>query len=258
MAEAINPTSPLQALRPPRALEELSGRIDEVAPTALHQYARLWDKSVPENAFNEYVRDVWQRSILFLDILRQRGNQHEEMVAHGVTSVLIYDSEPLMRGDELPDPVNYSLVRIIPPEGVEIDDRKRPVFVIDPRAGQGPGIGGFKHFSEIGDAFRAGHPVYFAGFTASPVEGQRIEDVARAFTIFLEKIAELHPDALGKPFVFGNCQAGWHSMLAACMRPDVVGPMVIAGAPLSYWAGVHGKNAMRYSAAGMAEAGSIA
>ena len=30
------------------------------------------------------------------------------------------------------------------------------------------------------------------------------------------------------------------------MRPDVVGPMVIAGAPLSYWAGVRGKNAMRY------------
>ena len=35
-------------------------------------------------------------------------------------------------------------------------------------------------------------------------------------------------------------------MIAACLRPDVVGPMVIAGAPLSYWAGVRGKNAMRY------------
>ena len=245
MTEALT-ASPFETLRPPRALEELSERIDQVAPTAVHQYARLWDKSVPENAFNTYVRDFWQRSILFLDILRQRGNQHEEMLAHGVTSVLIYDSELVMRGDELPHPVNYSLVRIIPPEGVEVDNRKRPVFVVDPRAGQGPGIGGFKQFSEIGQAFRAGHPVYFAGFTASPVEGQRIEDVARAFTIFLEKVAELHPEALGKPFVFGNCQAGWHAMLAACIRPDVVGPMVIAGAPLSYWAGVHGKNAMRY------------
>ncbi len=78
------------------------------------------------------------------------------------------------------------------------------------------------------------------------MEGQRIEDVARAFTIFIEKVAELHPQALGKPFVFGNCQAGWHAMMAAGMRPDVVGPMVIAGAPLSYWGGVRGKNAMRY------------
>jgi pimeloyl-ACP methyl ester carboxylesterase len=104
--------------------------------------------------------------------------------------------------------------------------------------------------SEIGDALKAGHPVYFAGFTGSPAEGQR---VARAHIIFIEKIAdfiekiaELHPKALGKPLVFGNCQAGWHAMMAACMRPDVVGPMVIAGAPLSYWAGVRGKNAMRY------------
>ena len=48
------------------------------------------------------------------------------------------------------------------------------------------------------------------------------------------------------PFAFGNCQAGWHAMMAACMRPDVVGPMVIAGAPLSYWGGVRGKNTMRY------------
>ena len=143
------------------------------------------------------MRDFWQRSVLFLDILRQRGNQREEMLAHGATSVLIYGSELVMRGDELPHPVNYSLLRIIPPDGAEIDDRKHPVFVINPRAGQGPGIGGFKQLSEIGEAFKAGHPVYFAGFTASPLEGQRVEDVARAHTIFIKKVAELHPEALG-------------------------------------------------------------
>ena len=248
MAQAITTTTPLEALTPPRALDELSGRIGNLAPTALNTIDELSGQigKLGPAALNEYVRDFWQRSVLFLDILRQRGNQREEMLAHSVASVLIYDSELVMRGDELPHPVNYSLLRIIPPEGVEIDDRKRPVFVIDPRAGQGPGIGGFKQLSEIGDAFKAGHPVYFAGFTASPLEGQRVEDVARALTVFLEKVAELHPAALGKPFVFGNCQAGWLAMMAACMRPDVVGPMVIAGAPLSYWAGVRGKNAMRY------------
>ncbi len=249
MPQALPAAIPVQDPTPPRVIEELSGRISELAPTALNESAHLrefWQRSVPSTAFNEYARDFWQRSFLFLDILRQRGNQRENMLAHGVASVLIYDSELVMRGDELRHPVNYSLLRIIPPEGAEIDDRKRPVFVIDPRAGQGPGIGGLKHLSEIGDAFKAGHPVYFAGFTALPVEGQRIEDVARAHTIFLEKVAELHPDALGKPLVFGNCQAGWHAMMAACMRPDVVGPMVIAGAPLSYWAGIRGKNAMRY------------
>ena len=248
MAQALTAMIPLQAPTPPRPLEELSDRIGKLAPAALNTLGELSGQigKLAPTAFNEYARDFWQRSVLFLDILRQRGNQREEMLAHGVTSVLIYDSELVMRGDELPHPVNYSLLRIIPPEGAEIDDRKRPVFVIDPRAGQGPGIGGFKQLSEIGDAFKAGHPVYFAGFTASPVEGQRVEDVARAYTIFIEKVAELHPEALGKPFVFGNCQAGWHAMMAACMRPDVVGPMVIAGAPLSYWGGVRGKNAMRY------------
>jgi pimeloyl-ACP methyl ester carboxylesterase len=197
-------------------------------------------------ALNNYAHDFWQRSILFLDILRRRGNQREEMMAHGAASVLIYDTEVVLRGDALPRPVNYSLLRVIPPAGIEVDNRKRPVFVIDPRAGQGPGIGGFKQASEIGEAFKAGHPVYFAGFTAIPMEGQRIEDVARAFTVFIEKVGELHPEALGKPFVFGNCQAGWHAIITACLRPDVVGPVVIAGAPLSYWGGVHGKNPMRY------------
>jgi pimeloyl-ACP methyl ester carboxylesterase len=143
--------------------------------------------------------------------------------------------------------VNYALVRVVPPRGTVINHTKRPVVVIDPRAGQGPGIGGFKPESEIGNAFKAGHPVYFIGFMADPVEGQTIEDVAHAFTVFLQKVIELEPEANGKPFVFGNCQAGWHAIMAACMRPDLFGPIVAAGAPLSYWGGVRGKNPMRYS-----------
>jgi hypothetical protein len=189
---------PLRDLTPPRPLEELSDRIGKLAPAALNTLGELSGQigKLAPTAFNEYALDFWQRSVLFLDILRQRGNQREEMLAHGATSVLIYD----MRGDELPHPVNYSLLRIIPSEGAEIDDRKRPVFVIDPRARQGPGIGGLKQLSEIGDAFKAGHPVYFAGFRASPVEGQRIEDVARAYTIFFEKIAECTPRPSASPW----------------------------------------------------------
>src|SRR5947208_8178007 len=36
-------------------------------------------------------------------------------------------------------------------------------------------------------------------------------------------------------------------MILASVRPDLFGPLIIAGAPLAYWAGVHGKNPMRYS-----------
>ena len=78
--------------------------------------------------------------------------------------------------------------------------------------------------------------------------GQTIEDIARAEAIFLEKVLELHPQADGKPCVVGNCQAGWAIMMLAAIRPELFGPIIIAGSPLSYWQGVHGKYPMRYSA----------
>ena len=144
-------------------------------------------------------------------------------------------------------PVNYALVRVVPPTGVEIDPTRRPFVVVDPRAGHGPGIGGFKADSEIGVAFKAGHPCYFVGFLPEPMPGQTIEDIARAEAVFLEKVIALHPEADGKPCVIGNCQAGWAIMMLAAIRPELFGPIIIAGSPLSYWAGVRGKNPMRYS-----------
>jgi pimeloyl-ACP methyl ester carboxylesterase len=60
-------------------------------------------------------------------------------------------------------------------------------------------------------------------------------------------VTSLHPDAEGKPGVIGNCQGGWAVMILAALRPELFGPIIIAGSPLSYWAGVHGKNPMRYS-----------
>ena len=77
--------------------------------------------------------------------------------------------------------------------------------------------------------------------------GQTIEDIARAEAKFLEKVIELHPQPEGKPCVIGNCQAGWAVMMLAAFRPELFGPLIIAGSPLSYWAGVRGKNPMRYS-----------
>ena len=51
----------------------------------------------------------------FLDILRRRGNQYEEMRERPINAVLIYDYEFVLRGDALPRPVNYALVRVVPP-----------------------------------------------------------------------------------------------------------------------------------------------
>jgi hypothetical protein len=68
-----------------------------------------------------------------------------------------------------------------------------PLSSSTPRAGHGPGIGGFKADSEIGVAFKAGHPCYFIGFLPDPMPGQTIEDIARAEAAFLEKVIALHP-----------------------------------------------------------------
>jgi hypothetical protein len=195
----------------------------------------------------EYMFDAGQRSVLFLDVMRRRGLQYREQLAETVPHVLDYSVELIVDGRTLERPVNYALVRITPPKGVEIDLKRRPFVVVDPRAGHGPGIGGFKADSEIGVAMKAGHPCYFVGFMPEPMPGQTIEDVARAEGVFLEKVNALHPDADGQPCVIGNCQAGWAVMILASLRPELFGPIIIAGAPVSYWAGVQGKNPMRYS-----------
>ena len=198
------------------------------------------------NAAVEYWVDAWQRSILVLDVLRQRGNNYVEHNAREVPHVLSFGAELVLDGRTLPRPVNYGLVRIIPPEGTAIDLRKRPFIVFDPRAGHGPGIGGMKHDSEIGVALKADHPCYFVGFSPEPVPGQTIEDVCEAEARFVEEVVKRHPNAKGKPCLIGNCQAGWQIMMTSAIRPDIVGPIMLAGSPLSYWAGVHGKNPMRY------------
>ena len=69
----------------------------------------------------------------------------------------------------------------------------------------------------------------------------------RVEAVFLAKVIELHPQADGKPCVIGNCQAGWAVMMLAATRPELFGPLIIPGSPLSYWAGVEGENPMRYT-----------
>lgn len=198
-------------------------------------------------AVSEYATDAAQRSLLFLDVMRRRGNAYRDQVAKTAPHVLEFECELLIDGRKLDHPVNYGLVRIVPPAKVEIDQTSRPFVIVDPRAGHGPGIGGFKADSEIGMAMRAGHPCYFIGFLPEPVPGQTIGHIARAEAVFLEEVIRLHPQADGKPCVIGNCQAGWAVMMLAALRPELFGPIIVAGSPLSYWDGVRGKYPMRYS-----------
>jgi len=204
---------------------------------------------IPEaSSATAYLVDAWQRSILTLDVLRERGNQYLEHEKSGSPPVLVFDHEVVVDGRSLEKPANYALVRIKPPAGYPATDAAmRPFVVIDPRAGHGPGIGGFKMDSEIGIALKFGHPCYFVMFFPQPLPGQTIESVCSAEVAFMRKVRELHPGEDNKPFVIGNCQGGWALMMLAALAPKLVGPILLAGSPISYWAGVRGKNPMRYS-----------
>lgn len=194
-----------------------------------------------------YGVDLMQRTILFWDVMRQRGNQYIEHVEQGKPPVLEFEHELVLDGRDFDPPVNYMLLRILPGPGVQTDPRKRPFIIVDPRAGHGPGIGGFKPESQIGSALRAGHPCYFIGFRPEPEPGQTLERIAQAEARFVETVGKLHPDAVGKPCLIGNCQAGWAVVMLSAVRPELMGPIIIAGSPLSYWAGVRGQNPMRYT-----------
>jgi pimeloyl-ACP methyl ester carboxylesterase/tellurite resistance protein len=195
----------------------------------------------------EYLRDAWERMILTTDTLRKRGDiflEHEEA---GCPPVLIYDYEIIMDGADMPYPSNYMLLKITPPEGVTVDDDRRPYIIIDPRAGHGPGIGGFKSDSQVGVALREGHPVYFVAFRREPEPGQFLSYVTRAEAAFVREVMRRHPNA-ARPVITGNCQGGWATLLLAATNPDLTGPIVINGAPVAPWAGKVGENPMRYNA----------
>jgi hypothetical protein len=197
-----------------------------------------------------YAVDASQRAILFWETLWERGNQFNDRNAQGLQPVLSFDAEPVMDGRAFERPVNYTLLRIVPPAGVKVDPTRRPYVIIDPRAGHGPGIGGFKDDSQVGVALRAGHPVYFVIFHPEPEPGQTMLDVCRAEQRFVKEVRRLHPDS-AKPAIVGNCQGGWAAMMLAASDPEDTGPIVINGAPMSYWGGAwsegEGDNPMRYA-----------
>lgn len=193
----------------------------------------------------EYMLDAGQRTLLFWDVMRERGNVYQEQ-SLSRQPVLVFEHRILMDGRDLPRPTNYKLAEIVSPDATRLNPRKRPIVIIDPRAGHGPGIGGSKRESKIGMALEAGHPVYFILFDQLPVSGQTVADVEAAEIAFVKEVVRRHPKA-PKPTVIGNCQAGWALVMLSANNPGTTGPIVLNGSPLSYWAGIAGRDTMRYT-----------
>jgi pimeloyl-ACP methyl ester carboxylesterase len=233
------------------ATERYKERVQKVLSDAAADFKQRpltpWEAMI---GWYNYSVDFAQRSVLFWDTLRERGNLFLKSTREGLLPVLHFDYEMVLDGRSFARPVNYALVRIVPPPGVTVDPARRPYVIIDPRAGHGPGIGGFKDDSQVGVALREGHPVYFVIFFQEPQPGQTLPDVCVAEQQFVRKVRSLHPHS-AKPAIIGNCQGGWAAMMLAAAGPDDTGPIVINGAPMSYWGGAwqegEGDNPMRYA-----------
>ena len=254
VAEALSQTGSIQAAaisrHSRRILENHSDRtrnLMQASQSLVDDFFRSQVTGRLAGGFIEYQRDAAERAVLTADTLRKRGDIFLDHEAADCPPVLVYDYEVVMDGRNLPYPCNYTLLRILPPEGVTVGDTRRPYIIIDPRAGHGPGIGGFKTDSQVGVALTDGHPVYFVAFHSRPVPGQHLSHVARAEAAFVCEVMRRHPEA-PKPVITGNCQGGWATLLLAATNTDLTGPIVINGAPVAPWAGVVGENPMRYNA----------
>ncbi len=220
--------------------------LDRLASVAQAMTRRRADGLLSKD-FAEYLRDSAERMILTLDALGERGDIFVAHEAAGCPPVLAYDYDIALDGATLERPCNYMLLRIVPPADCTAIHDKRPYIIIDPRAGHGAGIGGFKPDSQVGVALNDGHPVYFVAFRRDPESGQTLGDVTRAEAEFVREVMRRHPDS-PNPVVIGNCQGGWATLLLAATNPDITGPVVLNGAPVEPWSGEVGKNPMRYNA----------
>lgn len=194
-----------------------------------------------------YQIDSWQRSVLFLDTLRQRADNMIEHEENDMPPLLDFKYEMVLDGRTFETPANYALLKITEIEDACLKDcfdpEKPPVIIVDPRAGHGPGIGGFKRDSEVGIAMHEGYPVYFVMFYPDPEPHQTVSDVLQALKKFVEKAKKLHG---GKaPILYGNCQAGWMLTILAADCDGLAGPVITNGSPLSYWASSEEGNPMQ-------------
>ena len=250
-AEAARTVSDLSALHLQKlssTIRQDSKKIEHLVEHAKEETQVLKSATLSDwlQMYTAYVRDSVQRQALVFDALRKRGNVYTDHIDSGMPPVLDFQYDVIVDGKDLSPPVNYLLLKIAPPTGIVIDPERAPVLIIDPRAGHGAGIGGFKPDSQVGDAFDDGHQVYFCAFRPMPEPSQTIAHVRDAEIFFLGKIAEEHPQS-PKPILVGNCQGGWAAMLVAAKSPELVGPIVLNGSPMSYWAGKVGENPMRYT-----------
>src|SRR3974377_1978163 len=119
---------------------EISSKVAQVLQTRLRlaqeHFVERWRKAVSEHAPGfpawplspwaawtsgcSYALDWTQRMLLFWDTMRQRGNTFIEHERAGCPPVLRFKYETVLDARKFERPVNYALLRILPPAAVTI------------------------------------------------------------------------------------------------------------------------------------------
>ena len=231
------------------ALERYRERLQR----AFAQQTDTWkaDPQWPWMTGAAYMVDFAQRSLLFWDTLRQRGNNFIEHERQGLPPVLRFEHEMVMDGRTLERRSTTRCCASCLPRASTVDPRRRPVRGhrsarrTRPRHRRVQGRLAGRRGPSRGSSSVLRHV-----FPRIPSRGRRCSMCVTPSAQFVHRVRELHPDA-AKPALVGNCQAGWAAMMLASASPEDIGPVVVVGAPMSYWGGAwregEGDNPMRYA-----------
>lgn len=181
----------------------------------------------------EYTADFARRWMLVIDALHKRSNQALRNTER--EHVLAVPYKIVLDGRTFDKPVNYTLVKLRPPDGF-VKKHRRAVMGISPRAGRRAGIGGTMGVSQATVLLELGYEVYWVIFTREPEPGQTIPDTFEAIRTFIELISERHPHPRG-PILVANCQAGWATFFTKLRHRELKFALIPVASPLSYWAG---------------------
>ena len=183
-----------------------------------------------------YGVDFGQRSVLFWDTLRQRGNNFVEHNARACrrcctsttksssTAASWAAGQLRARADIAAGRRQRSI-----PSAARTSSSIRAPATVRHRRLQGR--------SQVGVALHAGTRSISSSSSATRA-GPDAARVCEAEAGSSQAAARIRQP---KPCVIGNCQGGWAAMMLAAADPEMTGPIVINGAPMSYWGGRRGR-----------------
>ena len=196
----------------------------------------------------DYQRDVLERTILFFDTLRRRANNMLEHERAGLPPLLNFKYEMLLDARQFERPANYALLRITE-VGEDcwddcVDPAKPPVIVLDPRAGHGPGHRRLQ--ARVRGRRRAAHRPsgLFRGVLSRSRARTRRSPMCSPRCVVSSRTWRPATMARGRCSTATARRAG-RPRFCRRIAQGLVGPAVLNGSPLSYWAGEPGVNPMR-------------